>query len=345
MSSPKSGKRKTPASPVVGGPLKGLDEWQDHKVDEIKKKQSTTENGVKHDDHATSNGAKEDGAKEEAQETPEVLVGAEGAAKKREQFRNYIDSKRQERVSKFYHEQHAKMTFDFVQDMEKKWGTYDRAEMGIWEALEMLNTLVDDSDPDTDLSQLQHALQTAEAIRREYPSEEHDWFPLTGLIHDLGKVMAMKWKEPQWCVVGDTFPVGCAFDKTNVFADAFEANPDFKNPKLNSETGIYKANCGLFNVHMSWGHDEYLYRVCKHNKSKLPLPALYMIRYHSFYPWHKEGGYHHLMDAQDKEHLEWVKKFNPFDLYSKANEACDVEKLKPYYQGLIKKYFPEKLKW
>jgi hypothetical protein len=39
--------------------------------------------------------------------------------------------------------------------------------MGIWEALEYLNTLVDDSDPDTDLSQIEHNLQTAEAIRRD----------------------------------------------------------------------------------------------------------------------------------------------------------------------------------
>ena len=39
--------------------------------------------------------------------------------------------------------------------------------MGIWEAMEYLNTLVDDSDPDTDLSQIEHNLQTAVAIRRD----------------------------------------------------------------------------------------------------------------------------------------------------------------------------------
>jgi len=41
-----------------------------------------------------------------------------------------------------------------------------QAEMGVWEALEYLSKLVDASDPDTDLSQLQHALQTAESIRK-----------------------------------------------------------------------------------------------------------------------------------------------------------------------------------
>jgi len=333
------GKRKKPAS---NGPLKDIDEWQDVKAEEYKKKQKDSEetkaNGhhKKGDEEAATTTT--DGAKEA------ILVGAEGAAKRKEQFRNYKDSKRQERVSKFYKEQHNQMTMEFVEGMEKKWTQFDHGEMGIWEALEMLNSLVDDSDPDTDLSQLQHALQTAEAIRKEF-GEDHDWMALTGLIHDLGKVMAMKWKEPQWCVVGDTFPVGCQFDSSNVFAEYFKENPDAQNPKYNTKNGIYSEGCGLFNVHMSWGHDEYLYRVCVHNKTTLPLAALYMIRYHSFYPWHREGGYAHLMDAQDKENFEWVKKFNPFDLYSKANEACDVEKLKPYYMGLIKKYFPDKLKW
>src|SRR5438128_8381948 len=32
---------------------------------------------------------------------------------------------------------------------------------------EYLNTLVDDSDPDTDLTQIEHLLQTAEAIRKD----------------------------------------------------------------------------------------------------------------------------------------------------------------------------------
>ena len=70
----------------------------------------------------------------------------------------------------------------------------------------MLNDLVDESDPDLDLPNIVHAFQTAERIREEHPDK--DWFHLVGLIHDLGKVMAF-YGEPQWCVVGDTFPVGC----------------------------------------------------------------------------------------------------------------------------------------
>ena len=34
-----------------------------------------------------------------------------------------------------------------------------RCKMGIWEGMELLDTLTDSSDPDTDLSQLEHCLQ------------------------------------------------------------------------------------------------------------------------------------------------------------------------------------------
>ena len=46
-----------------------------------------------------------------------------------------------------------------------------------------------------------------------------------------------------------------------------------------------------------------------------------MIRYHSFYPWHREGEYDYLMDDHDREMLPWVRKFNPYDLYSKSARA------------------------
>ena len=39
---------------------------------------------------------------------------------------------------------------------------------------------------------------------------------------------------------------------------------------------------------MSWGHDEYMAQVLENNldKHQLPDEAIYMIRFHSFYPWH-----------------------------------------------------------
>jgi len=219
--------------------------------------------------------------------------------------------------------------------------------MSIWEAAEMLDQLIDESDPDTESAQIVHLLQTAEAIRKEFPGEEYDWFHLTGFIHDLGKVLAhpKMYNEPQWAVVGDTFPVGCEFAETNVFHQFFQENPDTQNPRFMSKVGIYHEGIGLDNVDFSFGHDEYMYQVCVQNGSTLPTEALYIIRYHSFYPWHTYGSYTYLTNEKDREMLKWVKLFQKFDLYSKLPEKPDLATLVPYYKSLIAKYFPEKLRW
>jgi inositol oxygenase len=210
--------------------------------------------------------------------------------------------------------------------------------MGIWQAMEFLNTLVDDSDPDTELTQIEHLMQTAEAIRADgHPR----WFIVTGLIHDLGKILCL-WGEPQWAVVGDTFPVGCRHSEKIVFHEFFRDNPDSAVSDYQTECGIYEPGCGLDKVHLSWGHDEYLYHVVKDH---LPDEGLAMIRYHSFYPAHREGEYTHLMNDRDQQQMEWVRKFNPYDLYSKGHEPPDVETLKPFYLDLIAEFFPESIAW
>ena len=93
---------------------------------------------------------------------------------------------------------------------------------------------------------------------------------------------------------------------------------------------------------MSWGHDEYLYHVVK---DYLPEEGLAMIRYHSFYPLHREGAYAHLMNERDRACMEWVRAFNPYDLYSKGHERPDVAALEPYYEDLIAEFFPAQLAW
>ena len=95
--------------------------------------------------------------------------------------RNYEKTTRPS-VREFYRINHEFQTYDFVREKQREYGARNRKQMSIWEAMEFLNTLVDDSDPDTDLSQIQHLLQTSEAIRADgHPR----WFVLTGLIHDL----------------------------------------------------------------------------------------------------------------------------------------------------------------
>ena len=231
-------------------------------------------------------------------------------AKAKEAYRNYEEPGR-DTVREFYRLNHQYQTFDFVMQKRNEFLQFNRKQLTVWEAMEFLNTLVDDSDPDIELDQLQHLLQTAEAIRRDgHP----DWFVLTGFVHDMGKVLCL-FGEPQWAVVGDTFPVGCQFSDKIVYPEFFEANPDSKDERYNTKYGIYKHGCGLKNVTMSWGHDEYLYHI---TKDFLPEPALYMIRYHSFYAQHRENAYDHLLDDHDREMFDWVRKFNPYDLYSKS---------------------------
>lgn len=256
----------------------------------------------------------------------------ESGEKSKDNYRNYQDPQR-DTVREFYRLNHLNQTFDFVVEKEQEFKQFKKKQMTFWEAVEFLNTLVDDSDPDIDLNQTQHLLQTSEAIKADgHP----DWFILTGFIHDLGKVLCL-FGEPQWAVVGDTFPVGCQFSDKIVYPEFFQDNPDFTDSRFNSEYGIYEPNCGLDKVHMSWGHDEYLYHIFK---DYLPEPALYMIRYHSFYAQHKENAYGHLMSQHDHKMFKWVNLFNPYDLYSKSPVPPNVNELRPYYEDLASKYLP-----
>lgn len=266
---------------------------------------------------------------------PETKYDPNG--KDKEHFRNYAEPPRST-VREFYKLNHTYQTLDFIREKKKQYAPGNGPKRSIWETAQFLNQLVDDSDPDTSLSQIQHLLQTSEAIRKDgHPR----WFVLTGFIHDLGKILCL-WGEPQWAVVGDTFPAGCKYSDKIVFPEFFDLNPDSKNDSLMTDNGIYEPGCGLDKVELSWGHDEYMYQVAK---DFLPDEALYMIRYHSFYACHREGAYQHLMTEKDKKMFDWVRAFNPYDLYTKSDTAPNVDELKPYYEDLIAEFFPAEVQW
>jgi inositol oxygenase len=250
--------------------------------------------------------------------------------KDKTKFRQYEEAC--DRVKGFYREQHEKQTVAYNLRARNDFKFKTRARMTIWQAMEKLNTLVDESDPDTSLTQIEHLLQSAEAIRRDGKPR---WMQLTGLIHDLGKLLFFYDAQGQRDVVGDTFPVGCAFDERIIYQDTFVNNPDSQHPIYGTKYGIYQPGCGMDNVILSWGHDEYLYNVVK-DQSTLPAEALAMIRYHSFYSWHTDGAYMEFMDEHDKGMLEAVRAFNPYDLYSKSDEIPEVDILKVCHQSLIK---------
>ena len=239
-----------------------------------------------------------------------------------------------------YREMHINQTYDFVKDMREKYGTCDKTKMTIHKALSLLDDFVDPSDPDLDVPNSIHAYQTAERIRKKYPNDKE--FQIIGLIHDVGKVL-FSFGEPSWAVVGDTYVLGCEFPKSIVYYDTLTESPEYGNY---DKYGVYKPKCGLDNLMISYGHDEYLYNVLKKNKNHLLTDKyLNVIRYHSFYPWHTEGEYKHLTNKNDDETLKKVLDFNNFDLYSKEDDVLIDSHVKSYYKDILNEYFFGELCW
>ena len=106
-----------------------------------------------------------------------------------DEFRNYNVDETPPRVVEHYRDMRMNHTVAFYKKMEQKYdfsnGNYRRL-MTIEEAFAELEHYVDASDPDLDLPNKLHLLQTAEGLRR---AGHPDWMQLTGLLHDMGKIM------------------------------------------------------------------------------------------------------------------------------------------------------------
>ncbi|PQP95371.1 inositol oxygenase 1-like isoform X2 [Prunus yedoensis var. nudiflora] len=229
-----------------------------------------------------------------------------------------LNSDRSDGVEEFYRINHINQSVDFVKRMREEYGKLNKVEMSIWECCELLNEVVDESDPDLDEPQIEHLLQTAEAIRKDYPNE--GWLHLTALIHGSSSSLLLE------SFLNGLLWVTHALSGVPLMSQLFITSISRK---------ILTTTILLITLSM----------VAKENKSTLPSAGLFIIRYHSFYALHRAGAYTHLMNAEDIENLKWLKIFNKYDLYSKSKVRIDVEKVKPYYLSLIEKYFPAKLRW
>mmetsp|Transcript_15647 Transcript_15647/g.20294 ORF Transcript_15647/g.20294 Transcript_15647/m.20294 type:complete len:243 (+) Transcript_15647:309-1037(+) len=239
-----------------------------------------------------------------------------------------------------------KQTYEHIINMAKK---YNKGEifMKPWDAVELMEKFVDVSDPDVELPQIVHMLQTAQSIRN---AGLPDWFQLVGFIHDLGKMIFIRGcdedgtsMKEQFSIVGDTFIVGTPFSNKMIFSEFNSLNPDY-------QMNIYEKNIGLSNCAVAYGHDEFLYQVLLRAGSKCSIPeeGLYAIRFHSLYPWHRENEYKELENDYDMKMKFWVKLLNEHDLYTKENVNYTQEQLDellPYYKSLMDKYLPEELLW
>ena len=253
-------------------------------------------------------------------------------------LRKYEENTKQ---SEFYKEMYKNQDLDYVLKMKQKYSKLDNVKMTMNKALSLLDTFVDPSDPDVDEPNSVHAYQTAERIRRKYPEDKE--YQIIGLIHDLGKVL-FTFNEPEYAVVGDTFVVGAQLSPEMVYYEYTKNHPD----RTNHPFGIYDEKCGLDNLNISFGHDEYLYQVLKQNSDKHFISKRYMevIRYHSFYPWHDKGDYYYFMSEYDHEVLNLVREFNQFDLYSKEDIELEItDEIKNYYNELLNEYFRKELQW
>jgi inositol oxygenase len=295
-------------------------------------------------------------------------------------FRNYISSIYQERIEETYKKMLQNQTSEYVKQKKKEYSIFNK-KLNIWNIIALLDNIKDESDPDSDLPQIIHAYQTALSIKTKYLNDisiqslfsdsewsklpikyrkdynmslksyyshiiEWDWFPLVGLIHDLGKILLIDefGQLPQWSVVGDTFPINCDLSTNYVFY-----NKLYHNSNKSLIDSIYKPYCGFDKVLFSWGHDEYMASVLEYNNTILPKEAIYIIRFHSFYSWHtpksKSRGYTHLASNYDWEMLPLLKAFQKADLYSKASAIPNVQEIKKEYNFLIEKYLNSDLIW
>jgi len=167
----------------------------------------------------------------------------------------------------------------YVLAKEKKYFGSTREEDGMGSG-GVLNTLVDDSDPDTDLTQIEHLLQTSEAIRADgHPR----WMVLTGFLHDLGKCLCL-YDEPQWAW-WETRSRWAARGRGYCFSGYFARNPDRNVSGVSDESSAFTNELRPGKrTHVVW-HDGYIAEVMK---PYLRDEALYMLRFHRL-SWHRHG--------------------------------------------------------
>ena len=253
---------------------------------------------------------------------------------KKMEKRNYNEAPHE--VHKFYYEQQTKLTYEKAMSLNRMFVDAPKRVYSVRELLDVCDDVFDPSDPDISLSQTEHAYQTAQAAIDMHLPEE---FVVVGLIHDLGKAVVRLLGIDMTYMVGDTYPLGAPFEHESItLGESLLTNPDSQEPLYSRGYGVYHEGCG-FDAMVYTGHDEFMYMALKESEHKLPEWATYVVRFHSFYPWHNKGAYAKYASHSDWDNLKYLKEFNECDLYSKRAEPITEEQRK-VIDELVLRYLP-----
>jgi len=250
---------------------------------------------------------------------------------------------------KKYHERIVGLTYEKNEALRKQYLEDRPLSMTIREAMEFYDDIVDESDPDlVGEPQIKHAVLSAIGAKT---SGLPEWSIAMGFIHDVGKILIKRGLE-QAFVVGDEWPVGCRPSEKIVCYDLFAENADTKHPVYSTKLGIYEEGCGLDALSISFGHDEYLYRVLKDaiddGACTLPPEALHVARYHSAYVVHTAGDYQYFLNDRDRAFMPVLHAFRDhIDLYTKRETPGRLEDHLPGIYEIVHRYVrPDyKLRW
>uniref|UniRef100_K7F4I5 Inositol oxygenase n=1 Tax=Pelodiscus sinensis TaxID=13735 RepID=K7F4I5_PELSI len=227
-------------------------------------------------------------------------AGAE-RGKPKTDYRNYTTGPLLERVYNTYLLMHTHQTVDFVRRKSAEYGACAQRRLSIMEALDLLDNVVDESDPDVDFPNSYHAYQTAEGIRQAHPDKGKASLtpggsPQSRVIPPGG--------SPQSRVVGETEAQTCPRAHCKSLWEPAPATaapvPGLMLPVVSEPSKRHRGGPGL-QLQGRLGE--------KGRCFAAGSVAFYMIRFHSFYPWHTGGDYMHLCSEEDLRMLPWVREF------------------------------------
>lgn len=239
-------------------------------------------------------------------------------------YNNYNNSSYKNTVEETYKLMYINQNEYYVKNCLKKY-SYIRNIYNVWDIIEKLNTIYDESDPDNDLPQIYHAYQTAESIKKRYFEEDgsfkednyitdlfskEEWNNLPEIYKrqyntDLKSYYSNIFEWDWFILIGFIHDFGKVlllddFGKLpqwSVVGDTFPVDYPLSNNVVFYDKQYHINNTSLtnkrevnkigFEKHLfSFGHDEYLSLVLERTLNCIPKEGIYTIRFHSFYPWH-----------------------------------------------------------